>query len=295
MAVVAAERKNKVSRRTFLKVAGVAAIGFPLYGTEVSRHEISVERRTIHLRRLPDVFHGMRIVQISDFHYEEFTEPYFLREIVERVNRLKPDAVIFGGDYVTMGILPKSRTISNAEPCIEILSGVACPLRFAVLGNHDSGFAGPAVRSALANHRLPLLYNSNTPLERDGKRLWIAGTGDACAKSVDLNEAVPTASRTDGEAVILLLHEPDLLPQVARYNVDLMLSGHTHGGQIRFPLIPPVHLPVLGKKYVEGLFQLGPTQLYVNRGVGTVGLPMRFNCPPEITEITLSAVPVSRS
>lgn len=292
MAVVATERKSGISRRTFLKAAGAAAIGFPLYAAEIARHEISIERRTMYLSRLPEEFHGFRIVQISDFHYEEFTEPYFLREIVRHVNRLRADAVVLNGDYVTMGFLPHSWTIRNADPCAEILSGIACPLRYAVLGNHDSGFAEPAVLSALANHRLPLLYNSNVPLERGGKRLWIAGTGDACSKKVDLDTAVPAASRKDGEPVVLLVHEPDILPHVARYDVDLMLSGHTHGGQVRLPFIPPIHLPTLGKKYVEGLFRMGATQLYVNRGIGTVGVPMRLNCPPEITVITLSAAPV---
>ena len=84
-----------------------------------------------------------------------------------------------------------------------------------------------------------------------------------------------------------MVHEPDVLPQVARYNVDLMFSGHTHGGQVRLPFLPPFNLPPLGRRYVEGLFRVGRTQLYVNRGVGTVGIPMRFNCPPEIAEITL--------
>ncbi|HTY85319.1 MAG TPA: hypothetical protein VMB19_13945, partial [Silvibacterium sp.] len=80
----------------------------------------------------------------------------------------------------------------------------------------------------------------------------------------------------------------DILPIVVRHNVDLMLSGHTHGGQIRIPFLPPMFLPQLGKDYVHGLYRLGPTQLYVNRGIGTVNLPFRFNCPPEITLITLA-------
>jgi len=295
MGVSAAGQKNKISRRGFLKAAGAAAIGFPLYAAEVSRHELSIERHTIHLDRLPEPFHGLRIVQISDFHYAEFTEPYFLREIVHHVNRLKPDAVVFNGDYVTMGFVPEKSTINSANPCAEILSRVECPLRFAVLGNHDSTFAEPAVMDALATHSLPLLYNSFTPLELDGKRLWFAGIGDACNKKMDLGKALPPDSLTGGEPVILLAHEPDILPQVARRNVDLMLSGHTHGGQIRFPFVPPMHLPPLGKIYVGGLFRLGPTQLYVNRGIGTVGLPMRFNCPPEITEITLQPALNSQS
>jgi predicted MPP superfamily phosphohydrolase len=88
--------------------------------------------------------------------------------------------------------------------------------------------------------------------------------------------------------VILLAHEPDIAPEAAKHNVDLMLSGHTHGGQVRIPFLPPVMLPPMGKDYVEGHFQVGPMQLYVNRGIGAVQLPFRFNCPPEITVITLA-------
>jgi hypothetical protein len=141
---------------------------------------------------------------------------------------------------------------------------------------------------ALAVHRLTLLNNAYTPLERNGGRIWLAGTGSASYRKMDIGKAVPPASLTGSEPVLLMVHEPDVLPLVARYNVDLMLSGHTHGGQVRFPFIPPTHLPPLGNIYVEGLFHLGRTQLYVNRGIGTVELPFRFNCPPEITEITLA-------
>jgi predicted MPP superfamily phosphohydrolase len=85
-----------------------------------------------------------------------------------------------------------------------------------------------------------------------------------------------------------MVHEPDMLPAVAHTNaVDLMLSGHTHGGQVRIPLLPPLMLPPLGRRYVEGLFQFGRTQLYVNRGIGAVALPFRFRCPAEITQLTL--------
>lgn len=288
MDISAPERSKKLSRRSFFKAAGAVAVGLPLYAAEISRHEISVERHEIRIDRLPEAFRGLRIVQISDFHYAEFTEPFFLKEIVRRVNRLKADVVVFNGDYITDGVLPKKYAPEFANRCTEILSGVECPQRYAVLGNHDSTFAEPAVIDAITSHGLALLYNSFVPLEREGKRLWFAGTADALAHKMDLDKALPPASQSDGEPVILLAHEPDVLPQVARHTVDLMLSGHTHGGQVRFPFIPPVHLPPLGQNYVEGLFRMGQTQLYVNRGIGTVGVPMRFNCPPEITEITLA-------
>lgn len=282
------KRKGVVSRRSFLKAAGVACIGFPLYAAEVSRHEISFERHNISLNRLPDPFRGFKIVQISDFHYAEYTEPYFLRDVVKRVNELRPDAVFFNGDYVTDGYLfSHAHTNDFAYSCAEILSKVECPLRYAVLGNHDSTFAEPAVLDALAVYGFTVLNNRYVPLERDGKRVWIAGTGDAIYHKMDLDKAIPSTSRTNGEPVLLMVHEPDVLPLVARRRVDLMLSGHTHGGQVRFPFLPPMLLPVLGKKYVAGYFRLGPTQLYVNRGLGTVGVPFRFNCSPEIAVLTL--------
>lgn len=290
MAVSVEEREKLFTRRSFLKAGGAAAIGVPLYAAVISRHEISIERHTIRLNRLPEQFHGLRIAQISDLHYAEYTEPFFIREVVDHVNRLKPDVVVLNGDYVTEGFFSPQHTMGFAYKCVEILSKIECPLRYAVLGNHDSTLAEPAVIDAFKVHHIPLLYNSYLPLERDGKRIWFAGTGDVVAERMDLNKAVPPSSRIDGEPVILMVHEPDVLPRVANHNVDLMLSGHTHGGQVRFPFLPALTmmLPSWGKIYVEGLFRLGPTQLYVNRGIGTVGLPFRFNCPPEIAEITLA-------
>ncbi|MGC2160618.1 MAG: metallophosphoesterase [Silvibacterium sp.] len=285
------KHRKKFTRRNFLKAAGAAVVAVPLYAAEISRHEISIERRTFYLNRLPEAFRGFRIVQISDFHYAEYTEAFFLREIVRRVNHLKPDAVVFTGDFVTIGFFSQERTKGFAYECAEILSQVECPLRYSVLGNHDSTFAEPAVTDALALHGLGLLKNSFSPLERNRQRLWLAGSGDVTYKQMDLDKAIPPAAQTDGEPVILLVHEPDVLPHVARYNVDLMLSGHTHGGQVRFPFVRPMNLPPYGRKYVEGHFRVGPTQLYVNRGIGAVGFPVRFNCPPEITEITLEPGP----
>jgi hypothetical protein len=283
------EQKKSFTRRDFLKLAGIAAVGLPVYAGEISRHEISIERLTIHLPRLPEAYRGLKIVQVSDFHYAEYTEGLFIKLVVNEVNRLKPDVVAFTGDYITHGFWSSQETVNFAYKCAEMLSAVESPQRYAVLGNHDCATAPHthAVTDALETHGIPVLHNRAVPLEREGGRLWFAGTGDACCHQARIDEAIPTAVRKDGEPVILLAHEPDLLPEVARYDVDLMLSGHTHGGQVRFPFLPAMFLPELGQRYVEGLFRLGPTQLYVNRGVGTVNLPFRFNCPPEITLITL--------
>jgi hypothetical protein len=287
MASFASEAKTNLSRRRFLAFAGAAAVGLPLYAGEISRHEISIEHVSITLPRLHDVFRGLRIAQISDLHYANFTEPFFIRRVVEHVNRLKPEIVLFTGDYISLGLWSPADITRFAYECAEILSKVTCPIRYAVLGNHDYMVNPEMVTDALLAHHIPVLTNRYVPLERDGRRLWFAGTGDAISHHADLDAAVPDASRKGGEPVILLTHEPDILKDVAPYNVDLMLSGHTHGGQIRLPFLPALFVPELGAEYVEGHFRMGNTQLYVNRGIGAVGLPFRFNCPPEITVLTL--------
>lgn len=269
-------------------LAAASLGGLALYAGEVSRHELSIEEHTIHLRRLPPAFRGMRIAQISDFHFLEYTEPFFLHEVVRRVNRLKPDMVLMTGDFISYGPLPYSFARSHMPECADILAGLECPLRFASLGNHDTVVGPEYVIRPLAKHGIPVLVNEAIALRRNGQRLWLAGLGSACCDAANPGKALPQASVSGNEAVILMAHEPDILPEIAYYNVDLMLSGHTHGGQVRFPFVPPLALPPLGHDYVEGLFRLGPTQLYVNRGIGAVGVPFRFNCPPEITLFTLA-------
>ena len=280
--------RRRVTRRSFLKLSAAAAGGLALYSGEIARHELSVEEHTIRLARLPDAFRGMRIVQISDFHYEGFTEGFFLREMVRRVNRLGPDMVLLTGDFITK--FPGLHQLPRRQMpgCAAILSELRCPLRYASLGNHDEGIGKEWVIAPLEEHGIPVLVNRAIPLERDGQRLWLAGVGSVCEMDADPAKAIPKACVDGNEAVILMAHEPDLLRDYARYNVDLVLSGHTHGGQVRLPLLPPFALPAWGKLYVEGLFHSGRTQLYVNRGIGTVGLPFRLWCPPEITVFTLA-------
>jgi uncharacterized protein len=280
--------KPRLTRRSFISLSAAAAGGLALYSGEIARHELSVEEITIQLPRLPDAFRGMRIVQTSDFHYAEYTEAYFLERVVTEVNRLKPDLVALTGDFVSYGPMGHAYARRHAPACAAILSKIECPLRYAVLGNHDWVVGWTTVLKALEDHGIPTLVNTSVALERNGQRLWLAGLGSACFNWAFPGKAIPQAVTKGQEAVILLAHEPDILPEIARYNVDLMLAGHTHGGQVRIPFLPPLALPDYGKIYVEGWFQHGPTQLYVNRGIGTVGLPFRLNCPPEITVLTLA-------
>lgn len=278
---------RRLSRRRFLQSAAVVGGLAAIYPIEFSRHKLQVEKHNILLPKLADSFRGMKIVQISDLHFEEFNESFFLEHVIDVVNGLKPDIVVYTGDFISYGPFPMSYARSRIAPCAEILSRTQCPLRFASLGNHDYIVGWKQVRDTLVDHGIPVLVNEAVPIERDGKRLWIVGLGSASLKASYPEKAIPKAALRNQESIVVLAHEPDILPAIASYNVDLMLSGHTHGGQIRFPFVPPMFLPLLGQIYVEGLFRLGNTQMYVNRGIGAVGIPVRLNCRPEITQFTL--------
>jgi len=282
------QQETLLNRRSFLRGAGLVAAGMALYSGEIARHEISIPALTIPIRNLPPAFQGFRIVQLSDIHYDEYTEPYFVRRVIDHVNALAPDLVLLTGDYISFAPLPVSFARGAMVRCAAALARIACPLRLAVMGNHDSFLGAPYIRPILDAVDIPLLVNRHVAIERAGQRLWIAGIHDPVTHTPDLDAAIPASP--DGP-VLLMSHGPDYADTVLAHPrgplVDLMLAGHSHGGQIRLPFVGALHTPVGGQKYVEGLFHLGGMQLYVNRGIGTVGLPLRLNCPPEITLFTL--------
>jgi uncharacterized protein len=277
-----------ITRRNFFRLAAGSAAGLVFYASEISRHEVEVIDVTIKVPRLPHAFAGMKVVQISDFHFQEYTEAWFLEAVVRKVNAVAPELVLLTGDFVSSNPMPQHINIKLAYHCAEILSRIECPLRYAILGNHDALVGARAVTDALTTHGIPVLANRSVPIERQGQRIWLAGVQDVLIQRPDLSTALPEGMRQDREPTILLAHEPDFADYAMGRQVDLMLSGHTHGGQILLPFLPPLMLPDMGTKYVHGLFRLGDgMQLYVNRGIGAVNLPFRFRCPPEITAITL--------
>ena len=284
--------RQGISRRGFLASALMGCGGLAFYSGEIERHWVDITHRDIRLRSLPSAFEGMRIVQLSDIHLDEFTEPFLLRHSIELINRLQPDMVLLTGDFVSYEIAPRTFSTKSAWQCAEMLSELKCPQRFASLGNHDHWLSGTEVTRALRTNGIPVLINSYVPIERQGSRIWLAGLDDPVCGQPDPDKAIPVSIRDkEGEALIVMCHAPDyadtLLAHPAGKSIGLVVSGHTHGGQVRFPIVGALDLPPGGRKYVEGLFRLGSMQLYVNRGIGTVGVPFRFQCPPEITEFTL--------
>jgi predicted MPP superfamily phosphohydrolase len=298
MASIESLKSFRISRRHLLLGCGGAA-ALALYAGEVERHWFGVTQTDVRLSGLPEAFEGMRVVQLSDIHLDAYSEPIYIRHVVNKINALNPDMVLLTGDFASEWPGSNKFAIGAAWQCAEILGGLACRERYAILGNHDVAVGSNEVTEALKTHGITMLDNDYLPIERGGGRIWLCGLDDPLNGAPDPDEAIPASIRNiANEPVVLMCHAPDyadtLMADGAGRTVSLMLSGHTHGGQVRVPFVGPLTLPGLGKKYVEGWFRFGQgsgrpegMQLYVNRGIGTVGVPFRFDCPPEITVFTL--------
>jgi predicted MPP superfamily phosphohydrolase len=281
-----------LTRRNFLIASAATAAGVALYSNDIARHELEVTYPTFFLHDLPPAFNGFRIAQISDLHLEEYTEDYFLTRVIQRVNALNPDMVLVTGDFVSRSPLSLSSSFAAAGRCAELLATLSCPTRYGCLGNHDVAVGSTVIRNHMEANGLPLLVNQFIPLEREGQRIFLGAVDDIAYGNPNVHLATPEAADVP---VLLMAHEPDFAAVIAKVlpnrRIDLILSGHTHGGQIRLPGLRPLALPIWGKLYPEGHFLVGASQLYVNRGIGTVGVPFRLNCVPEITLATLRPVP----
>jgi hypothetical protein len=251
-------------------------------------NSIRVVRKDIALRRWPDRLDGFTIALLSDFHFDPYFSVHPIQACIGIVNRLSADLIVLTGDFVSIPQLgnDKEKAALAAEPCADLLRQMqARHGLWAVMGNHDYYTNPQVVTSALQARGIKVLANQSTPIEQGGARFWLAGLNDVVSGTADMDETLHSVP--ESEATILLAHEPDCADEVARYRVDLQLSGHSHGGQVRIPMVPPLFLPKMGRKYVWGLFRIGPLTLYTNPGIGTVVLPIRLNCPPEITLLTL--------
>jgi predicted MPP superfamily phosphohydrolase len=278
-----------LTRRRFLQLGGLGAAGVTVATASsgfAQTHQIVVEKVEVWLERLPKELDGLRIVHLSDFHCASERDSTVIRAAVRATNALNPDIVVLTGDYVTVSINRSSfSSAQGAIPCSKILSELLAPMGiFAVLGNHDQCNPQFVVRS-LESHGITVLRNFALHIERAGAHFWIAGVDDVLQGKPNLEAALRTIVRD--EPTILLAHEPDFADEVKKYPVDLQLSGHSHGGQIRLPFSGATYLPPLARKYPSGLRRAGPLTLYTNRGLGTVVLPVRFDCSPEVTLLTL--------
>lgn len=273
----------KVTRRTVLKLgipgllAGLGGMG---YGFGVEPHRLSLERVRMPVADLPEALEGLRIAVLSDFHLHPFTKIEHIQAAVELANGLRPDLTVLLGDFVDETV----EAIHELAPALAKLNarlGI-----FGVLGNHDHWEGPQVVAKALQDHGISMLLNAGIPLSVGSSELFLAGVQSAWAGHPDLRRALD--KRRGESPVVLLAHEPDFANRAAADGrIALQLSGHSHGGQVRLPGIGALELPSWGRRYDHGNYRIGKMQLYTNRGIGVVDIPVRFNCPPEVTEVTL--------
>src|SRR4051812_21363374 len=266
-----------ITRRAVLKgalVTGAGALaGTGAYGYAYERHNLTVTRETVLVANLPSALAGLRVGLITDIHRSLFVSHDDISRAAASLMAETPDVIVLGGDYVTWG------DRAYVGPAAEALAPLAAPHGvFGILGNHDDDHDMPA---ALGRNGVQMLKDARTrltirnePIDLVGIRFWTKRQTDLAA-----------LTRDSAPATILLSHDPRRLTEAAALNVPLMLSGHTHGGQIVLPLLGPVaaqKFPV-----VAGIRRRERTTLFVSRGVGTIYVPVRINCPPEVAVLTL--------
>jgi predicted MPP superfamily phosphohydrolase len=260
---------------------GAGAFGLA-YSFEVEPHHIQVERVRMMLPRLPGAFDGMTLAHLSDLHLGPYVTEEHLAKAVEMTNAVRPDAIVLTGDLV-------NSSWRYIQPCTEILAKLDAPLGvYAVLGNHDYwvGFLNLMIDS-VRKAGITLLRNQAVPITRGRSTLYFVGIDDLWLRLANVQRALLDVP--NNACKIALMHEPDFADISAQAEIDLQLSGHSHGGQVRVPFVGPLILPKYGEKYPMGFYRVGNfTRLYTTRGIGVLPPGVRLNCPPEITLITLA-------
>lgn len=271
-----AARRWKFLRGPFLATVGSVGLAGAAYSTLIEPRRPVLEQVPIIIPSLPDRLDGLRIGQLSDLHLNFLHTTANTKWAVQQMHDEAPDVIVITGDFVSF-----SRAISRLP---DLLRDLHAPLGiYAVPGNHDHWEGLDTIRAHLEPIGIRFLMNSNQRLEWNDTPFWLVGVDDAWYGQPDLDTAL-TDVPNDG-LKILLSHSPDYADVSSHYGIALQISGHTHGGHLNLPFLGWFCVPYHGLRYISGLERVGPMLLYVTRGLG--GLPMRMNCPPEATILTL--------
>jgi len=271
-----------MNRRTFLKLA--------LYGGTIAlagSYPVLIERNIVHVNRyripvpdLPSSFHGFTLAQLTDLHLGFLVSDSFVEGIVEKTNRLGADVIVCTGDYVHA-----RNTIEEIDRVWPILSKLEAKHGvYSVLGNHDHWADSDRSRYWLQRTKQDIRHKCK-PVYRGSDRILIGGAGDYWEDELKIDETFSCSD--ENECRVLLSHNPDSVDTDFETPLSLVLSGHTHGGQVVIPFFGPPVLPVKNKAYSSGLIATPRTQLFISRGIGWAIYPVRFNCYPEIAVLEL--------
>ncbi|MCE9589591.1 MAG: metallophosphoesterase [Planctomycetes bacterium] len=289
--------RRLITRRRLL-AAGLAAVVTPPavggYAYEFAPFDVQYHDVPLPIRDLPDSFRGVRIAHLTDLHLSKIVPLEFLRDVVDRVNSDKPDFIVVTGDLVT------DADIDYLEPAADLLARLR-PLPIVSFGNHDYGVYRPPPGSQfprqrwtidvltrlLEQRRITALRNAAFALQRGVDRVWLVGLDDLWGGYFRPENAFPRV--IPGDRVIALSHNPDTAPMLDEpYKPDVILAGHTHGGQVRIPFYGALKLPVRNKQFDQGMFTLKHSRMYVSRGVGYLK-HVRLFCPPEVPTFVLES------
>src|SRR5688500_2580155 len=251
-----------------------AVTGIATYGIAYERHRIGVTAADLRVAGLPAALDGLRVAPLTDIHHSDLVGAEGVTNAVQRALAQRPDMIVLGGDYVTFG------DRAFVGPVAELLSPLRAPHGvFAILGNHDDDKDMPG---ALARQGFTVLKDQRTRIVIRNEPLEIAGIRFWTRRPAELRRVLRNAHDT----VLLLAHDPRRLDEAAQLNIPAVLSGHTHGGQVLLPGVGAVakaaRFPIL-----QGTGRRGETSIFVSRGIGTVYVPVRINCPPEVAIVTL--------
>jgi hypothetical protein len=275
------------ARKTLTAGTALVLAALGAWATIIEPDELLVQPTTIALADWPAAWRGLRVAAISDVHAGSFYVGYSkLEHLADLTNAAHPDLVVLLGDYVCHR--RPHQDVERPDNLARALARLRAPLGVvAVLGNHDNWMDGRRVRRAFESNGIRVLDNEVLRLERGGQPLWLAGIADALTGNPRVDATLARVPR--GEAVVALTHNPDLFDHEIPDRVLLTLAGHTHGGQVRLPIVGCLIVPsAYGQRYVQGTVVEGPRTLFVTPGVGTSIAPIRFGVPPEISLLTLT-------
>lgn len=256
------------------------------WGFFIEPGRLVVREQTIQIANWPSELNGLKIAVLSDIHVDRwFVDERKVRAIVERTNQLQPELVVILGDYMSGNGWVRQQV--EPEVFAPILKNLNAPLGvYSVLGNHDWWYDGKHLREELERNGIKVLENEVIQLNARNRSLWLVGLSDLWTRPQRINETIEKVPQ--GEPMIALAHNPDIFPGLPQH-VPLLLAGHTHGGQVRFPIIGSVvESTRLGERYSRGHLFENNHHLFVTTGIGTSIMPVRFGVTPEIVLLTLN-------
>lgn len=271
----------------FVTVLFIIIVAFYIHARFIEPNKFNINYESISSDFISQKVDNIRIVQFSDTHISDYFNINDLKKVVDSINGQNPDIVIFTGDlidhYNNYGYK------GDINKIWETLSEINAPLgKFAVYGNHDYGGGAEKVyKKIMDNSNFKILVNDNVKIE--SHNINVIGLDDAIFGNIDEDKIIKIID--DNYFNIVISHEPDIIDKYLEYNIDLFLAGHSHGGQVNIPILSANMLPPLGEKYINGIYKFEnfrETVMYVNVGIGTSQVPLRFMATPEITVFNLN-------